>query len=270
MKAMKSYFLFFAPHPILYNFIAWIVAMAVLTLFNAISGHLDSQLDSVSSTFGANSPMADAQFWVTTLLLVVNIFLIYIVIGRNVVRPESVWENYNYFCRAALYPDGHFVIVEKPIWAQAQAQAINVREISNYNTDCNSFICETSCGGQYRNSHITIPVTLTFKLNGPLDKREVFASLRQESLERNQKQFEILDMDDYIRSIFKMMNLKNQLLIDSSIQSYAEQLISKPVLLDHVVEELIFPERLFSNVIDVKICLGEPTHSSCKWMSCGS
>ncbi len=268
MNVIKKYFLFFAPHPILYNFIAWIGAMATLIFLNWINGHFDNQPDFMSSTPSEVSLMSDAQFWVTSLSFVANIFLCYLILARNIIRPEYAWDDNDYFCRVALFPDGHFVIVEKAIWAQAEE--INIRKIRDHSSYHETFECKTGCGGNYKNARVSIPVTLTFKLSGPFNKEELFTSLQKESLERYQKQLDVLDLDDYIKSVFKKMNLSNQPSIDRTIQAYAEQQISEPVLLDHVIEELIFPERLFSNIADVKICLGNPTHSSCKGMSCPS
>jgi hypothetical protein len=75
-----------------------------------------------------------------------------------------------------------------------------------------------------------------------------------------------LFMGDFIEYVFKKFNEKFQSKFDELTGKYALMKISQPYLLSEIIEVIIFPERIFSNVKNVKLCLGNPTFSSCKGM----
>lgn len=249
MKILKNYFLFFAQHPIGYNVSLWIFVF--LVSFVLSSYHI------------INIP--GYYLGIEIIIFVVHTVVIYQVILSNITRQAvDVLNDYSYLFQVAVFPDGRKEILSKPIWGKSNVYS--VAKMLEYSGRGEMFIVKTSCGGKYENSHITIPVNLKFRLSGSFNQLELFNELFKE---QNDPYGPALSIEKYVRSVFKKVNVKSQDLIDAAIKKYAQLQSSEPVLLNEVIAAINFPDRLLSNIIDVKICLESPIYSSCKGMSCG-
>ena len=249
MKLLKSYFLFFAQHPVSYNFAGW----AVIFLASVV-------LDSCHII-----PIPGYYLGIETAVFFFHTVTIYQVIWGCITRQDvDVLNDNSYLCQIAVFPDGHKEILTKPIWGKSKVYSI--ARMYEYIGIDKRFIVKTSCDGKYKNSTVTIPVALDFKLNGHFNQLELFNELFKDQGDSASTTFSI---DRYVRNIFKKANLQSQEEIDFAVQRYALQQSTEPILLNEVISAINFPEKLFSNVVDVKICLESPSFSSCKGMSCG-
>ncbi len=114
---------------------------------------------------------------------------------------------------------------------------------------------------------ITIPVKIELQLYNSFS-HELFHTLLNNAQENGDNLNNTLYLEKYVKRVFQKFNQSQQPLIDDLIQRYAQQSISTATLLDEVISILVFPERLFANISGAKICLSDPTVSSCKGMAC--
>lgn len=251
MKAIKGYFLFFSQHPVLYNLVWFLPSIFIF-------GFLKDGDPNIKEWYG----------WALLGLFIGHIILIYIVAGKFILISQNqvnLWDDSNEWLRVAVLEDNQKVILTKPIWAKGVVYFVE-RPRNLYFLE-KEITCTSGIEGRYKNSSVSFPVTIKHVLSGDFDKMEVFEALLADQLKRKSKD-EWLCLDEYIKSIFIKLNQSYQPLIDESVGKYARREISEPELMDQLIDVIIFPERLFSNVEDVKLCLGNPTFSSCKGMSC--
>lgn len=249
MKILKNYFLFFAQHPVLYNSI--LMGLALIASF--ILEHLQIR------------PMSGYDLGIEMSVFFAHTMLIYLVISIYITRQDvDLMEDNSYLFQVAVFPDGRKKVLSKPIWGKSVVY--NIARAYEYSLAASRFIVSTSCGGKYENSQIAIPVKLDFKLNGHFNEIELFNELFKD---HGGPTASTLSLDKYVRNVFNKVNIKSQDLIDAAIKKYALQQSTEPVLLNEVITAINFPERLFTNFTNVKICLESPSFSSCKGTSCG-
>ncbi|MFA5644297.1 MAG: hypothetical protein WC928_02100 [Patescibacteria group bacterium] len=163
--------------------------------------------------------------------------------------------------------------LQKPIWKKGIIYQIVTgwkgvaywhysKNDENGNTE-DVFVIETEVSGRHKNSTITIPVKIKIYTGEEFDPIEVFNKISP-----GPKETTIL-LGKYLQDFFVRINEKNQEGIQKLITEYAEMKISDSVLMSEIVDLLIFPEKLFSNIEDVQICLDTPITTSCKGMVCG-
>lgn len=170
---------------------------------------------------------------------------------------------------------GGMVILNKPLWAKGVVYRITTKFRKSswsrgYSNDSNDKLVDflelqTKVSGKYKNSVVEIPVTIELYTEKEFNPIEVFEKMRP----RLKEDETILNLGEYLQDVFKRINQGSQEKIQELIISYVEMKISESALVSEVIDLLIFPEKPFSNVENVKICLGAPTTSSCKGMVCG-
>ncbi len=253
---IKSYFLFFSLSPIFFNVILFIIGLMGYLIYASFS-------------MPSNSTLGDGifpwLFWSFAGIVLAHIFLIYFIMRKYISRGQYGLfdDSRNWFC-GLITKDGRKIILDKPMWLKGKK--FEVSEPNHYFTGSKTWNVSTLVHGKYKNSQVSIPVTLRFILSSEFDKQEVFSALAKDQPDNSVH----MSIDHYTQDVFKKFNERNQPVVDDAIKRYSERLISEPVLLDTIIEVLIFPERLFSNITDVNICLGHPDFSSCKGTSCGN
>lgn len=256
MKALKDYFLFFSKHPIWYGFCGWSISLGIMY--------------AVGYVLGANV-LTSRSAWVLSAIVIVHTVVVYGVIGRYILRPEQygfLFDDDPYFCQGVVFKDSRRPeILHKPIWDDGTV--VNVAPIPGYYGRSSVLSFNLSCGGKFRNTMITIPVKIELQLHGSFSY-ELFHTMLSDAQENGDDLDNTLYLENYVKRVFQKINQPQQSVIDDLIQRYAEQSISTAALLDEVISVLVFPERLFGNISGTKICLSDPTISSCKGMSCSA
>ncbi|MDD3711095.1 MAG: hypothetical protein PHP37_00610 [Patescibacteria group bacterium] len=158
----------------------------------------------------------------------------------------------------------------KPIWGKGIIKKLKTTDQQSNWTwndvetmEENILVIKTKISGRWKNSTIEIPVKIKIQTNKDFNPIEVFDKIQSPDDQ------EVVHLPKYFRHIFKNINEKNQEKIQKLITDYAEMKISESILISEVIDLLIFPERPFSNVKNVQICLEAPEASSCKGMVCG-
>lgn len=255
MKALKGYFLFFSKHPIWYGFCIWLISLGAMYATDYVLG---------------TNVLTDWSAWTLSAAVIVHTVVVYVVIGRYILRPERVFlfDDDSYFCQGVVFKDSRRPeILRKPIWADGIV--VNVAPIPNYYGRSSVLSFDLSCGGKFRNTMITIPVKIELQLYNSFS-HELFHTLLNNAQENGDNLDNTLYLEKYVKRVFQKFNQPQQPLIDDLIQRYAQQSISTAALLDEVISILVFPERLFANISGTKICLSDPTISSCKGMACSA
>jgi len=250
---IKSYFLFFSLSPIFFNLI--IIFLALLAA--AIASMFVSS-DSLEQIFSGR------RIIIFLGVIIANIILIYIVAGIWITRPAR--SCFNELFAVLVTKDNRKIIVKYPVWVRGKKYVINNPDSDLYYGK--TYKVWTTIKGKYKNSTATIPVKLVFILSEEFQGRAKLELEIFEALSKDQEGTE-LSIDEYVVDTFQKLSDRNQEGINQAIAEYAQMTISAPELLNRIFGVLIFPERLFSNVVDVKICLEDPTFSSCKGMACG-
>ncbi len=280
-KMIRSHFLFFAEKPGEKTFLILCALLLVgLILFSVLAGPGDMPKDwiekklTLSMLFGGGIPLLN-------LILVLSVRERFITIPPKTSRYDSAFLQIIHQTKhgqVAVKQKGEKIIIDEPVWAKgiiyqlktedAQSAWYNKEnpEGSEENIEVSVLRVNTKVSGKYRNSVITIPVWIHIHTNAKkfFNPIEVFKKIAGEDPES-----ETLFLPRYIREVFEKINQKNQPEIQRLITEYVEMKISESVLIGEVIDLLIFPERPFSNVENVQICLGAPTTSSCKGMVCG-
>lgn len=257
MKLIKAYFLFFSEHPILYNFIGF--ALNLLSLMIVNHNHHGDQ-------FGIPS-----YFNLLNLLFVVNIILVYVVSNKYITRARneiaSASEEYfrNEWFRGVVYGDGTIDIVKKSLWGKGRIYyVLDTYSERSYN---DKFTFNQKLKGRYGNTNMSINVSIKLEFDSSCDEKEIFQRLYERSLQDKESvKFKSLSLDDYVDYVFKKFNDKLQPELDALVTKYALREVSEPYVLDKATDMIIFPERIFSNVKNVKLCLSNLEFSSCKGM----
>ena len=159
---------------------------------------------------------------------------------------------------------GEKIIFKKQVWGKGKEYFI-VSPDTRSTEKGGEMTFPTGISANYKNSQIYIPVKLKLELSGEWDVIKLF-----ETLSKEQKDTDCPDLYVYVANVFKKINQSSQEAINEAAKEYSQLKISAPEFLDRVIELIAFPENIFPNVTDVKICLGQPETSSCKGMACGS
>lgn len=256
MKILKGYFLFFSEHPIAYNLIG--IALNLIYLMIVCANSPDQEHFS-----------APKFYHLINIVFVLNTILIYVVSNKFITRKRndefSAFEEHSSeWFRIIILKNGERIILDKPFWGKGKVYFVDSNG-SVYDEKEGHISFKVSINGKYKNSNMSIPVSVTLKLNTICDKKEIFKALFIKCFEDN-KEDNFLLLDEYLKFIFKKFNEKFQPKFDELTGRYALMEISEPFLLSNIIDVIIFPERIFSNVENVEICLGDPKFSSCKGM----
>jgi hypothetical protein len=265
-KIVRNYFLFFSRHPIWFHF--WPIASVLLfiTFFDLI---FNCTADGNLSDSAIWKSIPGRYIFLFFVVVIAHIISIYLIASVFITRKMNDILDPEYCCNeAVLLSDGTVIALGGPIWAQGKKYYFDSdAQLWHFR---NGFKVQTVIIGKYGNSSITLPVTLDIKTNAHFNELEVFKVLIKEQPGDDGVTRSSVSMKNYIINVFAKVNKGNQEVINWAAGKYSQRLMSEPQLLNEIIEVLIFPERIFSNVEDVKICLGSPTFSSCKGMSCGT
>lgn len=165
---------------------------------------------------------------------------------------------------------GEKIIFKKPVWSKGTIYKLLTTDkrsswerYSHDEAGRKILTVQTEISGRWKNSTVKIPVEIKIYTEKDFDPVEVFEKAQ---IKPNPQE---ICLPEYLRQVFDIVNERNQAEIQKLITEYVEMKISESVLISEAIELLIFPERPFSNVENVQICLGDPTTSSCKGMVCG-
>lgn len=256
MKIVKGYFLFFSKHPIAYNFFGFLLNIGYLLVMNI--GSTDPEHLLVPKFFG-----------LINIIFLLNVILVYFISSKFITRKRNEIQdgfevNSSEWFRATVLKNGEKIVINKPLWSKEKVYFIP-KPRSMYEACGGSVSFNVDLKGRYKNSNMCIPVHITFELSDSFDKNEVFESLYNYHLTEKEKSGN-LSLGSYVEYTFKKFNEKFQPDFDELTGRYALMEISEPYLLSNIIDMIIFPERLFTNVKNVKLCLDDPTFSSCKGM----
>ena len=256
MKIVRGYFLFFSKHPIGYNFIGFLPNLIFLMVMN-------------NSSTDPEHLLVPKYFGLINIILFLNVILVYFISSKFITRQKNeINECFDVgssdWFRATVLKNGEKIVVDKPLWSKEKVYSIPEPR-SMYEACDGSVSFGVDLKGRYKNSNMCIPVHITFELSDYFDKNEVFESLYNYHLNEKEKSGN-LSLGSYVEYTFKKFNEKFQPKIDELTGKYALLEISEPYLLSSIIDMIIFPERLFTNVKNVKLCLNNPTFSSCKGM----
>lgn len=248
MKLIKKYFLLFSPAPFIINFVIFVVMLMGVAIWGLITS---------PNGYDA-TPMVQKVSFLLPILIVGNIILCYIIRSKYITFDDDERDKH----RLVLVTEEERTIVKKPLWKKGEEYFL-INPYKYYGWD-NSEVCvATNIKGAYKNTTMIMPVTLTLKLDKPFDELELF-NLLHDKFPQEKK----LEIGAYVQDVFHKFNVNNQDKINDIMGCYAQKLISEPELLNQIVENIFFPEKLFDNVIDTTICVKEVTFSSCKGMTC--
>ena len=192
-------------------------------------------------------------FWGSHAIIVTIVRIIFIT------KPDEEIHN---FCQIAII-DGQPLVLSGSLWGKGEKYYIE-----KFNHRNHKVTFEMEYKSHYRNATVTIPMSITLHTADKFDNIELFNILYRTQTARRQSG--ALSLDEYIRLKVEHINRKAWEKIDELVVKYVCQEISCPQMLDEATELLSFPEKPFSNVEDVSICLKEPSFSSCKGQSCNS
>ena len=204
-------------------------------------------------------------FHFINIILFLNILLVYFVASKFITRERNEFttdEDSSEWFRAIVSKTGEITIIDKSLWIKGEVYFVNYNRF-RWNEGSYSFTAEIKA--RYKNSNMRVPVGINLELEGSLDRKEIFEALYNFHLTKNEEG-DTLSLSSYIEHTFEKFNEQFQPYFDELIGKYAIMEISQPYLLDSIIDNIIFPERIFSNVKNVKLCLGDPTFSSCKGM----
>jgi len=238
---VKGYFLLFSYGPFVISSILAVLALFIIAITGTCLG--EEYLNQVSHWY----------YWGTFGGIFVNMLLVYTIRSAYITMyDDDDVDDRHYSFSILVTKDGQKIIVTKPIWRTGKQYFINTRA---------EF--KSSVNGKFKNSLVSIPMSLSLKSNEKFDKLNLF-----DVLVKDQPHDDNLCLGVYMLNIFEKVNKSSQSKIDNIIGEYAQLKISDAELLNQVIEVLDFPEKLFPNVSDAKICLDPPTSSACKGTSC--
>lgn len=257
---LKRYFLYVGDHPFLYHFL---IAAAFLITIGIIN---ITEKEVVSYPW---ERWILRWWWIFAIAIALHYWLVLDVTARYISRTSHLagWERLEDFLFCVLVTsDGRQIILDKPVWEKGEKYYISLPD--DYKETEESWNVSVNVVGKYKNSTLVIPVELAFNLYRPLgqfcyDKLEMF-----ETLSRHQPDSQNLELYDYVVDVFKKINAPNQEKFDALAERYFSLVIPEPVLMNEAVDVIMFPEKIFACVKDVKICLKKPLCSACKGVSC--
>lgn len=251
MKLIRKYFLLLSYAPFLINaglFILMLLGTAIWGAATSPDGH-------------SLIPIVKKVLVWSAILIIGHTILAYSIRSKYITFDN---DEGNYWL-LILITNGERVVVEKPVWKKGEKYFL----ANPYKNGCvldDSQVCTATCiKGQYKNTTMTMSITLTLRLNKAFDELELFNILHDKFPQKKR-----LNIKDYIQDVFQKFNVKNQDKINEIMKQYTQKSISEPEMLNQVADNIFFPERLFDNVVDTEICVEKIAFSSCKGMSCGS
>jgi|GEM_PF-2055318 hypothetical protein len=267
---IKQYFLFFSRAPFTFSLLIFFI--------EAIAAIIYLGLDEEAANI-----FIIKYAWIFIAITFGNMCLVYFIKFNYITDDDSDRAPIRLFS-VLVTKDNEKIIITEPIWKTGVKYiitrenfdlSINLREY-NYDLKVEELngTTKTYCSitGKYKNSLVKVPVILTLKYDGAFDKIELF-----DMLVKNCSPWERcgciittkeLSLNDYLKVAFKKANERNQPKFDEIISRYAQLLISDAEFLNELLDVVEFPERLFSCVVDTKICLDNPETSACKGVMC--
>lgn len=251
---IKKYFLFVSDWPLIFSTLIFVAAVIIFVVFYFFAG--EETTNFVLKEYGL----------IFIVAFFVNIFLIYLVRYKYITFIGEDDASYNTLFFVLVTKEGKRMILTKPVWEKGEKYSItanrNYLKLNACGADGES---ETDCyiNGRYKNSLVSVPVTLTLKYDGVIDRMELFSLLSKNSPDSKE-----LHLDNYLNTVFKKVNEQNQPKFDEIISRYAQLTISDAEFLNELLDVVEFPERIFPYVVDTKICLGNPKASACKGVMC--
>jgi len=245
MKIVKSYFLFFSEYPIIYSLIGFMLNAFCFMTINV-------------NYMVINHVLALKFFYSINIILVLNLALVIYISNRFITGVDSFSEWFS----VLVFENGKKVILNRRLWGKGKIYSILCA--SSMHDEPGGKLCfSIDINGRYKNSSMCIPIKITLELDNECDKMEIFEILYEHNLIQKCED-EDLSLSSFIQYVFERFNEKFQPEINQLTGKYAHMEISQPYLLNSIIDMLIFPERVFSNVKNVRLCLGDPTFSSCK------
>lgn len=240
----KRYFLLLSGAPILFNFLIVFVVMVAFFIFT-LSTALPSWTWIFLATIGAHT------------------LLVCFISSKYITRDDNLLsDGYDVMFKVLILKNGKKIIFEKPFWGKGKMYYI--KHPASFQNDIKTLTVCTEVQGKHKNSTLHIPVSIKIIFNDAFNKLEIFDVLRKSQPKKNE-----LSLDEYVIDVFKKMNINNQGVINKNVEKHANLYISEPVLLNKISQVLIFPNKLFSNIKNIKIYLGSPTFFSCKELTNG-
>lgn len=251
---LKKYFLFASEWPLIFSILVFFLVVILFVIFYFFAGEEATNLAIKKYSL------------IFIVLFFVNMFLIYFIKHKFITVIEDDDASYNTLFFVLVTKEGKRMILDEPVWEKGKKYAVianrNYLKIESCGADGET---ETKCfiNGRYKNSLVSVPVTLKLKYDGVIDRMELFSLLS-----KNNPDSKELHLDNYLNTVFKKVNEPNQPKFDEIISRYAQLTISDAEFLSELLDVVEFPERIFPYVTDTKICLGNPTTSACKGVMC--
>lgn len=198
---------------------------------------------------------------ISFVITVANMILVYNIRSKFITIPD---EDENYWLFFIITKNCEQIKITKPIWRTGKEYFVSNPYRHNNESKLET-AATTIIKSRYKNITLALTVNITLILDTKFDELKLFNLLH--NYFQGDKHYSV---ENYIKDVFRNLNVSNQAALDEITGRYIQKLISEPELLDEFVEKIIFPERLFENVIDTKICIHDPSFSSCKGMICGS
>ncbi len=254
-KLVKNYFLFFAAHPILYSFLPAILITLLVYFMKDGAPSLTAQetlvylLVSILARTGIHA------------IIVYSVIIIFITRERFCLLDDSNGSRrYNDSrIRFIVTKDGLNMFYDKAIWGKGEKRYVIMPRY--YGENNLEVFVTTNISGKYENSTMYVSVTIKLSLGCKFDRDEVITKLSKHYSSKKH-----CCLDDYFVSVFKKTNQRIQDKVSSITAEYALQNISEPEMLNELVNILVFPNKVFSNIANVKISVSSPFFSSYKKM----
>lgn len=272
---IKSYVLLFSIA--LVNFICFLVFILLESIgFHYVCG-FNTDLDSIFIIVSLS----------TLAFFIINTIICKLVKKRYVTSNPS--DEYNWHENIAcvlINEKGEKIVFKEDVWAKGRLYIIKsgrrfgYSEASYEPSEEKIYNFTTNVTSKWRNVEIHTLVTISLFLNDNFDAREVFDSLLENKRRKERllpqkeeggnakEKIEFLYLDEYFEDLFIRINEKNQDKLTNECAKLGQKLISEAEFLDNVLDFLLFPEKTFSNIANVSICLTGSRITACKGMAC--
>lgn len=242
---MRVYLMFYRQSPLIFCAFLGVVSFLV-TLLMTIS----------AQSLGIIDDLILVQIFSCLFLAISTLLWASLAAKKNITMPVnelSEGRPYNLFEVLVLEEDKR-VILDGPVWGRGQVYLIKKpAEIWDENKKLKVKTCLSI---KHLCITVTIPVTLTFELDGPMHQLEVFDALYESQFSQD------LDIEKYLAEAFRKVNLDNQDSFSELVEYCFEEVISLGELLRVITSSLILPKEALSNTKSIEVVLEEPIFSS--------